>query len=248
MTPDQLTRRVQALTVYAVLSTAALAVLVLTGARSERRATFDEIDVERINVRKPDGRLSLVVSNETRMPGVISGGREYGPSKGRSGLVFYDGGGDEMGGLTYGSRLEGGTLTHSGHLAFDARGNDQAVNLSYAETWEDGRQTSRVGGLRFIDREPSTPEAGRERLAMGEMARSDDSAERERAAAWFAENGRYGRDWSNRVVIGSVDGTAYLGLNDPQARPRLEATVDTDGTSRLHALDADGEIVHDLDD
>ena len=244
MTPDSLSARVHMLTLYAVCSTVLLLAVVLMAATPERRVAFDEIDVERINVRKPDGSLSLVVSNEARMPGVISGGREYGPPKGRSGLVFYDGSGDEMGGLTYGSRVEDGVLTHSGHLAFDARGNDQAVDLSYAETWEGGERTGRVGGLRFVDRAPSTPEDGRERLAMGEMSETGDAAERERAAEWFRENGRYGRDWSNRVVVGSVDGTAYLGLNDGRARERVRATVSEAGAPRVEVLDADGAVVH----
>ena len=241
---ETLASRVRMLTVYATVSTLLLIAVVALAATSERRAAFDEIDVERINVRKPDGSLSLVISNEARMPGVISGGREYGPKKGRSGLVFYDGAGDEMGGLTFGSRVEDGVLTHSGHLAFDARGNDQAVNLSYAETWEGGEQTSRVGGLRFVDRAPSTPDEGRTRLEMSEWSRTGTAAERERAAEWFEENGRYGRDWSNRIVIGSVDGTAYLGLNDGQARERIRATVSEAGAPRVEVLDADGAVVH----
>lgn len=245
MTTDQLTRRVQALTAYAIASTLALGALLLSGARSPRLATFDEIDVERINVRKPDGRLSMVISNETRMPAVIVGDREYGEPKGRSGMVFYDGDGAEMGGLTYGSRRSGDTVSHSGHLAFDGRGRDQALALSYAEEWQGDTRTHHAGALRLIDRNGPT---GLERYEMADLRRSGDPADRERAAAWFAENGRYGQDWANRVVVGSIDGRAYLGLNDPQARPRIEATVDADGTAQVTTLDANGDTVDTLGD
>ncbi|WP_420456075.1 hypothetical protein [Rubrivirga sp.] len=243
MTVDPLSTHVRWLTVYAVGSTLALGALLLTGARSERATRFVEIDVERINVRKPDGRLSLVVSNEARMPGVIVGDREVGEPKGRSGLVFYDGEGAEMGGLTYGSRRSGETVSHSGHLAFDGRGRDQALDLSYSEEWEGDTRTHHAGALRLIDRNGP---AGTERYDMMERRRSDDPAERAEAEAWLSENGRYGEDWSNRVVVGSIDGRAYLGLNDPQARERLRATVGADGTPRVEMLDADGAVVREV--
>lgn len=222
----------QMLSVYAVCTTALLVAFGLLAATSERRVSFDEIDVERINVRKPDGRLSLVISNEARMPGVILGDQEFGPKKGRSGLVFYDGAGDEMGGLTYGSRTDGGVLTHSGHLAFDARGSDQALDLAYSETWEGGEQTDRTAGLRFIERAPSTPA---ERRARFEAVERGDAPE---------SGGEYGVDWANRVVIGTVGGVAYLGLNDGQARERIRAIVGAEGAPRVEILNGDGAVVH----
>ncbi len=242
MTLDRLATHVRWLSLYAVGSTLAAAAL-LARARRERSARFDEIDVERINVRKPDGRLSLVVSNEARMPGVIVGDREYGEPKGRSGFVFYDGDGAEMGGLTYGSRRSGETVSHSGHLSFDGRGRDQALVLTYAERWHGETRTSHVGALRFVDRHEPT---GPERLEMADRRRSDDPAERAAAEAWFAENGRYGQDWSNRVVVGAVDGRAYLGLNDPGANERIRATVGADGVPRVEMLDADGTVLREV--
>lgn len=49
----------------------------LMGARDTRPATFEEIDVQRINLREPDGTLRMVVSNRTRFPGGMVKGREY---------------------------------------------------------------------------------------------------------------------------------------------------------------------------
>ena len=247
MTHDQLARRVQALTAYAVVSTLALGALLLTGARSPRRASFDEIDVERINVRKPDGRLSLVVSNEARMPGVIHGGREYGERHDTSGLLFFNGDGDETGGLTFGSTRTDSTFRTSGHLAFDGYEQDQTVALTYFEEWEDDERTTRGGVLRFVDRDVP-PGGSVARFESVEDLKSDDPDVRARGRAWLDEHYRYGDAWSNRTLIGSIDGRAYLGLNDPQARPRVEATVDADGTARVVTLDADGHPVDTLAD
>lgn len=242
MTTDQLARRVQALTAYAVLSTLALGALVLIGARSPRHATFDEIDVERINVRKPDGRLSLVISNEIRMPGVIHGGQEYGEREDTSGLIFYNGDGDETGGLMFGSTRTDSTFRTSGHLAFDGYEQDQNVVLTYVEKWKDGERTTRAGVLRFVDREV-TPGGSVARFEAADDLKSEDPETRARGRAWFDEHYQYGDQWSNRTLIGVIDGRAYLGLNDPQAQPRIEATVDSDGVPQIVTKDADGDTV-----
>src|SRR5688572_7965340 len=67
---------------------------------------FTEIDVERLNIVEPDGRLSLVLANKPRLPDVIVGGVEH--DTGRKGtrgpgMLFFNHKGDECGGLTYSS-------------------------------------------------------------------------------------------------------------------------------------------------
>ena len=228
------------LSLYALGCTLLVAVLLVSKATSERRAQFGEIDVQRINIRKPDGSLSLVLSNEALMPGVIGQGHEYEGRKGVSGLLFFDGEGSEMGGLTFGSVRDGATLSHLGHLSFDGHQQDQTLVLAYSETWEDGERTQRGGGLRLVDREP-VPET--EYRTQGQKLKSDDPDERAEAEQWFSENYRYGQEWSNRVVVGSVDGTAYIGLNDAQARERLRLSVDEAGAAQVDVLDEAGQVV-----
>jgi hypothetical protein len=53
-----------------VLSTICVFVF-LTGAKSSRPQTFDEIQTHGINIVEPDGTLRMVISNKARLPGVI---------------------------------------------------------------------------------------------------------------------------------------------------------------------------------
>ncbi len=55
-------------------------------------ATFTSIDVERINLREPDGTLRMVLSNRAAFPGLIHKGKER-PHPGRThaaGLLFFN--------------------------------------------------------------------------------------------------------------------------------------------------------------
>ena len=235
------------LAAYAAVATVLL--VAVAAARPERRGRLagpalrlTEIDVERINVRKPDGRLSLVVTNEDRMPGGIHGDREFAPHRpGTSGLVFYNGDGDEAGGLTWGSTRTETARTQFGHLSFDGVDQDQTLVLSYSEAWEDGERTERGGALRFVDRD--VPGGIVRTAEEAERRRTGTAREQAEARRWIEENLRYGDTWSNRVVVGSIDGRAYLGLNDPRARERVRATVDAEGVARVEVLDGRGGVV-----
>lgn len=61
---------------YSVVVSIAIAVMLLTGARSSTTASFDEIRVQRIAVVEPDGTLRMVVSDHARFPGIIIRGKE----------------------------------------------------------------------------------------------------------------------------------------------------------------------------
>ena len=123
-------------------TTAAICLLVLVSASAfmQRRtpATFDEIDVQRINVREPDGKLRLTISNHARLPEVVVGGKSY-PLRGgtgvqSAGLIFFNDEGTENGGLTFtGKRGPDGKVTASTHMSFDQFDQDQVLNLDYAD-------------------------------------------------------------------------------------------------------------------
>jgi hypothetical protein len=228
------------LALYAVIATFSSAALPVAASRLGRRGRFAEIDVERINVREPDGRLALVISNEARIPGVVAGGRAFPPHRpGAAGLVFYNGDGDECGGLTWGSTRTDTAFRQFGHLSFDGVDQDQTLVLNFSEEWADGERQSRAGGLRFVDRD--VPGGSVRTGEEVERARTGTPEERAAARAWIDENLAYGRTWSNRLVVGAIDGTAYLGLNDAAARPRLRATVTAEGVARVELVGEDGE-------
>ena len=57
------------LLVYSGVLTIVLCVVLLTGAAKEKKTSFDEIEVKRINVVEPDGTVRLIISDKSHFPG-----------------------------------------------------------------------------------------------------------------------------------------------------------------------------------
>src|ERR1700686_2980274 len=88
-------------------------------AAAERKVTgFVEIDVQRINVREPDGTLRMTISNAAPHPGLIFKGTEHPfPNRQAAGILFFNDEGTESGGLLYGGANKGQNVGSGGHLA-----------------------------------------------------------------------------------------------------------------------------------
>lgn len=78
------------LTIYAGVLTVVFAATVLSGfALAPKKLSLDELDVQRINVREPDGTLRLVISDAATAPGIIIKGKEYPhPNRKTAGMIF----------------------------------------------------------------------------------------------------------------------------------------------------------------
>lgn len=235
----RLEREVRFLRRYAAVSL--LGFLLLGGAafQSAQRQRFQEIDVERINVVEPDGRLALVIANQHRLPGVWMDGKEHGEREGYNGIIFFNGEGDESGGLMHWSERTPEGVSAGGHLSMDRFESDQVVALNYME-----RPGYYGAGLRISDFPIGTT---REWLA------AQDSIERlpeaERAAARRALRVRFQREgkWEiNRVFVGQERGTAGMRIHDHAGRTRIRIAVDSLDVPRLEFLDAQGNVVQTL--
>lgn len=228
---------------YAALATALLGVFTLGAFRQSQRVRFDEIDVERINIREKDGKLRMVISNRDRSIGPIAYGKPFGyPGGTRPGIIFFNDEETENGGLTFGGRTENGRFSASGHLSFDQYNQDQVVYLQYID--DNGQRRM---GLTVADR-ADVP-------IMDVVARLDsinalpdgsakDSARRaalgpRNGVPMFAERAYLGRD---------VRRAALLRLSDAQGKPRIVLQVDSLGTPSLEFLDPDGQVVTRLPD
>lgn len=221
------------LVVYSGVLTVALAAVLLTGARSTGTATFDEIDVQRINLREPDGTLRLVVAGRDRFPGGIVKGREYPFERGVAGMIFYNDEGTETGGLVWrGKAGEDGRPVTGGHLSFDPYHRDQALGLSMQQGrggYESGLTVNDVG---------DTPIE--ELLQAMERIRGLPEAERAAAQQAFADNAQ---PLVPRLFVGRTrDGIAALQLRDGSGNTRLQFRVEEDGAARIDFLDADGKV------
>lgn len=65
--PHRIRRELRRLRAHAVITTSLLIVLLLAGfLQATQRTRLTEIDVERINIVEPDGKLRMVISNRPR--------------------------------------------------------------------------------------------------------------------------------------------------------------------------------------
>ncbi|KAF1007223.1 MAG: hypothetical protein GAK28_01862 [Luteibacter sp.] len=120
------------LVIYSGVLTAVFAVSMLSGFAKSPITAFDEINVQRINVREPDGTLRMVISNSARLPGVIVKGKEQ-PKEDRpqAGMIFFNDEGSENGGLIFGGKRndKGDIVDAGGALSFDRYNANQVVQL-----------------------------------------------------------------------------------------------------------------------
>src|SRR5712691_1869150 len=115
----------QVLVVYSTVLTTLIAAFTLAGSAAAKVQRFDELDVNRINVREPDGTLRLVISNHARLPGVSVRGKANPPvDRPYAGMLFYNDEGTENGGLVFGGhRNANGEVVDSGvALSFERYG------------------------------------------------------------------------------------------------------------------------------
>jgi hypothetical protein len=118
---------------YSSALSTAIAIVMLMGAKSHGSRTFDELQVQRIDIVEPNGTLRMVISNHERLPGVIVKGKELPESdRPQAGMLFYNNEGSENGGLIFGGhRNEKGEVVESGgSLSFDKYGASQIVQLA----------------------------------------------------------------------------------------------------------------------
>ncbi|GLQ91958.1 hypothetical protein GCM10007901_09090 [Dyella acidisoli] len=123
----------KSLIAVSLIANGLLTILFLTGAAAPRQTTFDEITVHRINVVEPDGTLRMIISDKTRLPGVIVKGKEPPPSdRPQAGMLFYNDEGSENGGLIFGGRKDssGNVVDSGGSLSFDKYGANQIVQIA----------------------------------------------------------------------------------------------------------------------
>jgi hypothetical protein len=223
---------------YTAFASAAIAVLVFTGfqGQSSKHQKFDEIDVQRINIREPDGSLSLVVSSKARLPEpIIDGkvGRRDGPSPG---MIFYNSRGDEDGGLVFSGDIRGEKYDASAGLFFDQYRQDQTVGMLYED--QNGKRTA---GLAVWDRPDTSMASFMEKM---DVMKAMPEIEREKARAEMKERGEFG---AVRLFVGKEPSRAsVLVMSDAKGKPRLRISADAEGNPRLAFLDEQGKTTYSL--
>lgn len=227
------------LAVYSGLVTLAFAVTVLCGfVMQSKRTTFEQIDVQRINIVEPDGKVRMVISDKARFPGSYIKETEFPRSDRKTtGMIFIDDEGTEMGGLIFGgSKDKDGKVQSNGHLSFDQYMQDQTFSIDAGE--ESGR---RYSAITISDRGdyPIT-----EALEAAQRIRA--LPEDQRTAEWKKFAATHPGDHT-RIAFGrSIDKSAVLRMKDLDGHDRLVIQVTANGSPLIKFLDKDGKVVTQL--
>lgn len=222
------------LKVYAGFLTLLCAVLFGLLFRANR--SFDEINVERVNIVEADGRLRLVISNQMRQhPGVMDG-ITYEERKGQRppGMMFFNEKGDELGGLVFDGNLGKG---QGGSLTFDKFRGDQTVQFVHEEE-PDGKYFS---GLKMSDQNMPLNDLLSKQKEISKLSPGEAQD-----AAW-ASLREQGLLMTERLRIGKDhDRAAVLKMKDAKGKVRIELKVEAGGNPRLNFLDEVGRVVYSL--
>ena len=241
--PSSLRRDIRLLKAWAITSSTLALVLSVAAFRQpqppvQEKARFGEIDVERINIVEPDGKLRMVLANRPRSIGPIYKGKPFGyPGGSRPGLIFFNDEGTENGGLTFeGKAGPDGKYSASSGFSFDQFNQDQVLYFQYRE-----QNGVRRTGFTVADRASTDiydMVAERDSIMKLPAGAARDEALRKWAAPrngvpLMAERVYVGRDPAKNAVIN---------LSDPNGKPRLRLKVDSLGTASLEFLDAAGAV------
>ena len=236
---DRIRRDLRLLKAYAFISTLAFGTLLIAAFRQqEQKQRFGEIDVERINIVEPDGKLRMVISNRPRSIGPIYKGKPFGYAGGtRPGIIFFNDEGTENGGLTMtGRQNPDGTYSSSLHMSFDQFNQDQVVVLNYSDNNGDKRM-----GLAFSERA---------NVDILDMINQRDSINRlpagpardEALRRWAAPRNGVPLAAERAYIGRNRAKAAVVNLSDFMGRPRLRLMVDSAGAGSLEFLDEQGRV------
>lgn len=214
-----------------------LAALGLMAARApDTKASFTEIDAERINIVMPDGKRELVLANRNRLPRAVIDGKEVDDDRGMPGILFYNAVGDENGGLIFDGRLgKDGEPSAGVHFSMDRFGGDQQLALGHYESG--GAMET---GLNIYDRGLAKDYDP----LWDAYDKAKDGPEKERLKQqWTAAGGQQ----TPRVFVGKTRGkSSAVMLADTKGQPRIMMLVESDGTPSLEFLDEQGKVIQRL--
>ncbi|QQS42623.1 MAG: hypothetical protein IPM63_06730 [Acidobacteriota bacterium] len=225
--------KLRILEIWAILSLAVVAAIAFSAAASDNR--FEELTVERLNVVEKNGQLVMVAANSSHMPDPVINGKAWKTER-PAGMLFYNGLGDENGGLVFGA-VEGGGKYGAYHgLSFDKYKQAQAMALVYND--HSGKYRA---GLQVWDR-PETPlsEILIERERIGKMPDGPEKA----AAQEKLDKKNFS---PSRVYLGkNADSESELTLYDAKGKPRVRIVVTADGDAAMLFLDEDGKVIQSI--
>lgn len=205
------------------------------------------LEVERLDIVEPDGQPAFVLANSERaVPATIEGrvlleGQER--ERANPSFIFFDGHGDEVGGMLFRNRETAEGFQATRHLSMDGFRQDQTVVLTHSQDpggARSGLQVNDVPGRSILE---TLAELGLEPPATRqELDAAVDSLAGEEGEAGVRR--LFGVD---RLFVGSDRANeATLVLRDGAGRPRIRLGVPDEGDPYVRVLDEEGEPVVEL--
>jgi hypothetical protein len=227
-------KRLRLLESYAVISLLVFGVMAFS-AFTRSRDKFDELDVERLNIREKNGRLVMVAANSSRMPDPVINGKTWKTER-PAGMLFFNGLGDENGGLVFGAVEGKGKYGAYQGFSFDKYKQAQAMALVYND--HSGKYRA---GLQIWDR-PETPLD--QFLMRQEVIDKMPAGEEKTAAQRKLKEDNFS---PTRLYVGkNAEKESEVTLYDAAGKARIRMVVAADGTPRLDFLDAAGKVIYSL--
>lgn len=180
---------------------------------------FAEIDVQRINIKEPDGTIRLTISNRSLFPGAFFKNKEIDHPRAMAGMLFFNDEGTENGGFIFNGKLKEDGQPSSGlSLTFDRYQQDQQMQLLGVD----------AGGKHF---------AG---LTFNDVVDGLDRPVFSNKDEQLSEQGIY--PITKRVFLGKkADKNSTLQLFDANGNSRLELKVTPEGNAEIAFLDETGK-------
>lgn len=203
------------------------------------------LSVERLEIVEPDGKPAMVLANSERPIAATLDGKtimegQEEERKGMPSIIFFDGKGDEVGGMLMGVTESEDGFQATRHISLDGYKQDQTVVLAHYQNPE-GSQS----GLIVSDRPSFSMAEAYERLGI------EIGATREEVRAAIMGLPAEVRQQQLRELFGlqraflgsTYEEAAMLVMRDGEGRRRVVIEVPKDGEASITILDEAGEPV-----
>jgi hypothetical protein len=262
MENSKLEKRIKLLTVYAIVSSVIIIVLILVSIKpfyysngfnhanmslSSDSLHLSYLTAERIDIIEPDGQLAIALSNSKTSAKLRFNGQIIHGASNRDipNIIFFDGKGDEVGGLAFANFKEDNSPFQAiRHLAFDGFRQDEVITLSHFV--QNGKSRK---GVYIYDRPDVTiMDAFKE---TGINPKDAPDILRQKLDQFKNKNPeRHNKLWGNprRIAVQTnEENEAELLLGDADGNIRLRFVVKPDGNAVIEFLDVEGNVVKSLE-
>lgn len=190
-----------------------------------KKQRIKSIDVENLNIVDTEGNIKMTLFGRGNVPAAIMNEKDILPGHRQddpiSGIMFYNGEGDECGGLIFGSeKKDNGEYNSALSLTFDQYKQDQIVQVVV-----DDNNGEQAYGFYIFDR-PDIP--------LPEIIEQSMSGQN-------IDNGH------QRIFMGkNRNGDVSVRLSDSNGKERIRMVIDSNDIPRMEFLDEKGSVIYSL--